>query len=172
MKSNKQILDAKLDLLRNIQRNYPTLHVGGSIGLFLHGYEPRTLDKSDLDTTVDAFSKDAILRLCAHSTDLYKGSMPSDLDLVFSLHTTLGGVKLDLRICPEPSFEVTKYDGHSYNVSKLRDILYWKKLYAKRGVNKHLEDLRVIAPNEVAEIEEYIKTTKQAKELDLDELPF
>ena len=163
MKSNKNILDAKLSLILIIQRNYPTLHVGGSIGLFLHGYEPRSLNRSDIDAVIDEFNDDAILKLGAHGTDLYKGSMPSDLDFVFKIPTDSGAVKLDLRVCPEPSFEVIEYEGYSYNVSKLRDILYWKKQYAKRGVNKHLEDLRSIAPHDAEIIAKRLSAVKTVK---------
>lgn len=42
----------KLEIIKMIQIRFPRTHVGGSIGLFLHGIDlKRDLSKSDIDLT-------------------------------------------------------------------------------------------------------------------------
>lgn len=129
----------KLSLLRDFQEKYPYAHVGGSIGLMLHGQDlKRDLSTSDLDITnfeeIQIKSDDVDMKeLNSSSTDfdscvLLKGS--KDLFL-----------KVDLRISPEPSYETVVYKGFTYNVSKLENILFWKKKCASKGDMKHIKDL-------------------------------
>lgn len=133
------IFKAKLAALSAFQRKYPTSHVGGSIGLFLHGIDlGRSLDLSDLDITVDEFDRSKL-----DDTGFDELSDASDFDARLRAYLEPNGfVKVDLRICPEPSFEVIEYEGATYNVSKLRDILYWKRKYADKDVEKHKSDLK------------------------------
>jgi len=51
---------------------------------------------------------------------------------------------MEIRVCPEPSFTVVEHEGHSYNVSLLSNILFWKRKYARKGVQKHIDDLITI----------------------------
>lgn len=47
-------------------------------------------------------------------------------------------------VCPEPSFTTVEFEGIKYNVSLLNNILFWKKKYARKGVQKHIDDLITI----------------------------
>lgn len=134
-----KMIKFKLEALREFQANHPTAHVGGSIGLMLRGIDlHRSLAKSDLDITVDEFVQSA-------GEKLDQRSDANDFDYAFSFpHDDGYYTKIDLRITPEPSYDVIEFDGHQYNVSKLRDILFWKKKYADKGVQKHKDDLITI----------------------------
>lgn len=135
------LMDFKLITLFEFQEKYPTSHVGGSIGLMLRGIDlGRNLSKSDLDITIDEYDfKEGDIE------DLDLRSDFNDLDfcLVKKSDESMY-VKIDIRVSPEPSFDVIEYKGVKYNVSKLRDIIFWKKNYAEKGVEKHINDLKVI----------------------------
>jgi len=131
----------KLETLKEFQEKHPTAHVGGSIGLFLRGINLfRDLSKSDLDITIDefVFENEAL-------KDYEQRSDGKDFD--YAIKKNLDNdlyVKLDIRVCPEPSFDVVEFEGVNYNVSKYRDIIFWKTKYASKGVSKHQEDLETI----------------------------
>jgi len=137
-KSN--FIKLKLEFLREFQQKQPTSHVGGSMGLFLRGIDlKRDLTFSDLDITIDEMNVEETLKFDSRSDR-------NDFD--FSLKHTFENnyyVKFDIRINPEPSFEIIEFDGHMYNVSKLRDILFWKQKYSNKGVEKHTDDLITIS---------------------------
>jgi hypothetical protein len=135
------LIEQKLKTIKEFQDKYPTSHVGGSIGLMIRGIDlKRDLSKSDLDITVDEFD---IKNISVDSVS--ERSDQSDFDLAlqkdFENHSYL---KIDLRICPEPSFDVVEFNGEKYNVSKVRDILFWKKRYASKGHLKHKYDIIAI----------------------------
>jgi hypothetical protein len=126
-------MENKLKTIREFQLEYPTAHVGGSIGLMLRGISVgRDLKYSDIDMTIDEFNP---------NTDLVNGyNSSNDFDYIINSND----IKLDLRICPEPSFDIINFEGFDYNVSKLRDMLFWKQKYANKGVKKHEFDLQFI----------------------------
>lgn len=131
----------KLNLLREFQSKYPDSHVGGSVGLYLHGIDlKRDISRTDLDITMPDWSEDL--------TGIWREepSDASDFDYVKTYKTpdNYFGCKMEIRVCPEPSFAVVEHEGHSYNVSLLSNILFWKKKYARKGVQKHIDDLITI----------------------------
>lgn len=130
----------QLETLKEFQEIYPTSHVGGSIGLYLRGVNLlRDLRSSDLDVTIDDEIKIDALNNFEDRSDR------SDFDYSIKKNLQSGHyVKMDVRISPEPSFDVIEFEGVKYNVSKLRDILFWKTKYAKKGVKKHIYDLETI----------------------------
>ena len=137
MESN-YLLELKLQVLREFQDMFPGAHVGGSIGLLIHGINVgRDLSKSDLDITVP---EEIDIYSMPRST---QGSEGCDFDYQITVDRGpfSGYAKIDVRICPEPSFIILSYKGDEYNVSLLRDILFWKKKYADNGVQKHRDDL-------------------------------
>lgn len=137
----EELIKLKLETLKEFQDKYPTSHVGGSIGLMLRGIDlKRNLSSSDLDITIDEFElKDLDL------LDYEQRSDGNDFDCAVKKNSKEGYyVKLDIRVCPEPSFDVINYNNVDYNVSKYRDIIYWKSKYANKGVPKHIEDLETI----------------------------
>jgi len=135
-----KLFEFKLKVLKEFQDKHPTSHVGGSIGLMLRGIDlQRDLMDSDLDITVDeyVFTEDNV-------DGLEQRSDGNDFDYCVKRIDNDLYTKIDIRVNPEPSFETVSYDGVSYNVSKVRDILFWKKKYAKKGVLKHVNDLITI----------------------------
>ena len=159
---NNNLMNLKLETLKEFQDKYPKAHVGGSIGLFLRGIDLlRDLKDSDLDITVDEFDCDT------SSTEYLRRSDGNDFDHAIKKYTGVYYVKIDIRICPEPSFDEIAFDGVKYNVSKYEDIIFWKTKYAEKGIRKHIKDLEVIATR--------IRTTEPydvAYDVDLGGLPF
>ena len=133
-------IEYKLEAIRKFQSDYPTSHVGGSIGLMIRGVDlKRSLITSDLDITIDEY--DHIIK----DNGMEARSDNCDFDLGYRInHTDNYYTKIDIRITPEPSFDVIEFNGYNYNVSKLRDILFWKQKYANKGVVKHQNDLIAI----------------------------
>lgn len=129
-----------LSVIKGFQDKYPTAHVGGSIGLFLRGIDlKRELGKSDIDMTIDFIPSDF------HVDNLEESSEKHDFSNTFRAWDKDGRyIKVDLRESPEPSFDVINFEGVDYNVSKLRDIIWWKTKYANKGIEKHKHDLIVI----------------------------
>ena len=127
---NRQLFDLKLKSLREFQQKYPTSHVGGSIGLFLRGIDlQRDLSNSDLDITIDEYEFDSSV-----SENVRETSHDGDFDLICKVqpNDSKYHVKIEIRICPEPSYTTVPYEGYLYNVSKLRDILYLKIIIIKK----------------------------------------
>ncbi len=135
-----EALTEKLKILRELQARYPTAHVGGSVGLWLRGVNlKRYLGDSDLDITIDELPV-AGLFVVAGYVNWDQSSNAGDFDFSFKANN----VKIDVRINPEPSFDVVEFEGEKYNVSRYQDIIFWKNKYAKRGHQKHIDDLEVI----------------------------
>lgn len=136
-----KLMTLKLETLKEFQDKYPLSHVGGSIGLMLLGVKlPRILNKSDIDITVDESFDEA------ESLKQYdKRSDTTDFDLnIEKKHENGYYTKIDVRINPEPSFCQVYFNGVKYNVSLLNNILFWKRKYAAKGVQKHIDDLYFI----------------------------
>src|SRR5882757_9910466 len=133
-----------LETVRKIQTLFPTVHVGGSIGLYLHGLDlKRDLSKSDIDLT----DKDqAAANLFVDSfKDTEESSNPEDFKYQFRYNYPGDRyIKIDISIFPEKEFDVIDKDGFLYRVSKKEDILFYKKKYAESGGKKHQDDLTAI----------------------------
>ena len=135
------LMTLKLETLKEFQDKYPLSHVGGSIGLMLLGINlPRDLSRSDLDITVDeSFDEADALKYYDQRSDT------TDFDMnIEKKHGTGYYTKIDVRINPEPSFCQVYFNGVKYNVSLLNNILFWKRKYAAKGVQKHIDDLYFI----------------------------
>jgi hypothetical protein len=48
---------------------------------------------------------------------------------------------VDYRYDPFVKYEIINVDGYEYRVQNIDDILYWKALYAVKGIEKHYKDL-------------------------------
>lgn len=152
-------LKNKLDTVLWFQKIYPNSHVGGSIGLMIRGIDlKRQLLTSDLDITTDIFD-------IKETAELENRSDGNDFDYALKkVHDAECYTKIDIRITPEPSFEVIEYEGEKYNVSKLNDILFWKQKYADKGVIKHQNDLITIKTG--------VRPTEPEILIDDSDLPF
>jgi len=135
----------KLNIIKTLLEKYPDSHVGGSIGLFLHGVDlKRNLNKSDIDFTVTApidFSQPMNIE------NLVEPSAPGDFEYSFRMYHSKDGAtytKIEISINPAPIFDIIVYDGYSFRVTKKDHIIMWKKLYASKGSLKHEHDMIVI----------------------------
>lgn len=130
MKNN---IKRQLDIIYTLQCKYPDLHVGGSIGLLLHGIKlSRPISEGDIDLCKEV---DNINRV---NEKIYKsGSFECDFDYRFE-HK---GISIDLRIDKDQQFDERYYEGRKYRVSKLKIIMEFKQKYADKGYEKHADDL-------------------------------
>lgn len=142
MNIDKQILIIKL-----LQKKHPTLHVGGSIGLLLHGLDlKRDLSGSDLDFCID------------REIEVKNATNPGSGN-DFHYTTTYRGIGIEVRVDPAAGYECI--DG--INVTNKEYILDFKMQYARKGYTKHILDLDVLGiPIEVKVSEESV----------IDDLPF
>lgn len=137
-------LKEKLSIIKNFQNKYPDAHVGGSIGLYLHGIDlKRDVNKFDIDIT-KKYKLPEAERIPFESYQ--ESSSPTDFDYSFRAFESDNAhyAKMEVRVTTEPGFVVIEKEGVNYNVSKLEDIIFWKQKYADKGVQKHIDDLIVI----------------------------
>jgi len=170
-------LEDKLSLVLMFQKKYPDSHVGGSIGLFLHGIDlGRSLDKSDIDMTIVA-KLEAAMPLGVENTE--ESSHPGDFDYQFRHYPSGSGSysKLDINVLPEKEWVTIEYAGNKYNVSLKADILFWKQKYAVAGSKKHIDDLITMAtgirPDRTEAKPPFATLTKENNVMEeVDDLPF
>lgn len=139
MKEN--LLPHQLKLIREFQEKYPLSHVGGSLGLFLLGYDLKR-PLGDLDLITPEFDIKNIILEGVESTSDW-----NDFDFRYRRWINDGGsiyIKFDISVDKEQKFTVVEYQGHKYNVSLLENIIKFKKQYADKGVEKHKNDLITI----------------------------
>lgn len=132
-----------LETVAEIQQRYPMFHVGGSVGLFLHGvrlqrWTKGTSSRSDLDMVSPYFvlvedpeGQDGVVD---HLDGKASGN---DFDETF----LYDGVKVDYKIDPKQRYEIIEYRGTKYKVSPLLTILEAKMRYALNGQHKHKNDI-------------------------------
>lgn len=130
MKNN---IKKQLDIIYVLQCKYPDLHVGGSLGLLLHGIKlSRPISKGDIDLckAVDNINRE-------NEKIDNTGSFKCDFDYRFE-HK---GISIDLRIDKEQKYDEIFYQGRAYKVSKVKSIIEFKQKYADKGHEKHAKDL-------------------------------
>jgi len=138
----KYTIEDYLKLVREFQHKYALSHVGGSIGLFLHGLDmKRPLNNSDIDMTLKTLLPETF-----DIDDSEESSNPEDFDVQLRVYPNKGGyyIKVDINVNEKSSFDVIEHGGFKYNVSKKDEILEWKRKYADKGVQKHIDDLIAI----------------------------
>jgi hypothetical protein len=129
----KDNLSKQLDIIYALQQKYSDLHVGGSIGLMLHGIKlsrPISYGDIDLCKAIDNINK---------SNDKIdkSGSFECDFDYKFEHE----GIAIDLRIDADQKFDELYYKGRNYRVSKVKTIVEFKRKYASKGYEKHANDI-------------------------------
>jgi hypothetical protein len=133
------MIEQKLKYVRDFQSRHPNSHIGGSIGLMIHGVRiGRSLEFSDLDIVVDVFDK---------SSKDGKELKSSSNDFEFVLTENDGcdnHFKIDIKVDKSMEYCVLNEDGYDYNVSLLSDIMFYKRLYSFTGVFKHYADIEFI----------------------------
>ena len=127
----------QLEVLRNLQKDHVGIHVGGSVGLFLHGaHLSRWLDhsgSSDLDLVIPYYQ-----HFNVDDNHSYKSS-GNDFDIT----VIIGDVKCDICIDNKQPYKRIDFDGFTYNVSCIEHILAAKCKYAnQKNGEKHIKDLK------------------------------
>ena len=139
-------LDKRLEIYSSIELVHPGCHIGGSIGLFLQGIDlGRDFIESDID--ICSFKpngkefKDIQKRYSeiglASATDIDEISYRSEI----SEEGVTKKIKIEYKYDRTQDFNLIKYKGVTYKVTKPEIILGWKVLFASRGSKKHRADL-------------------------------
>lgn len=143
--SDKIFMSWKLEIVKQFQQQFPTSHIGGSMGLYLRGIDVgRNITESDLDMVLQKYEDGSI-------QDEHWQSVSNFDDFVASFRiwfANKGGAyytKLEISEQPEQLYDIVEFQGDVYNVSKLSSILEFKKKYADKGCSKHQRDLHFIA---------------------------
>lgn len=142
----------KLEAVKLIQMKYPIFHVGGSVGLFLHGIRLKrwvSNSSSDIDMVTPYFilpefdnddvDDDDDCLYCEYKDAKASGN---DFDETFILSGEFGTVKVDYKIDPQQRYEIIDYKGFKYKVSPLMTIMDAKMKYAINGQKKHADDIK------------------------------
>lgn len=139
-------LDKRLEIYKSIEEVHPGCHIGGSIGLFLHGID---LGRTFIDSDIDICSfrpngkefKDIQKRYSeiglASSTDMDEVSYRSEIEE----NGVDRRIKIEYKYDRTQDFNIIEYKGVTYKVTKPEIILGWKVLFASRGSKKHRADL-------------------------------
>lgn len=148
LNSTQFALDTLRKFQRKFQRKYPESHVGGSVGLFLYGFDLKR-ELRDLDMTMPFYKVDE-----TKGSQWMRGS-GSDFDICIEAKIDGQEIDIDIKLDNHP-FNIVYFEGHPYKVSKLERILMFKKLYAEKGVTKHAMDLINIQAQMIKKYEEVV----------------
>lgn len=141
----KELLSGKieknidLDTVKLLQTKYPLLHIGGSIGLYLHGVrlDRWAFKESDFDFITPYYF---VIEPDDNLGIVHIDSKPSAND--FDETMILNGRQLDLRVDPKQRYEIIEHNGFKYKVSLFETIMEAKMRYSMNGQNKHRDDIR------------------------------
>lgn len=125
-------IDKVLEIINRLQKKYPRLHVGGSIGLLLHGIDLGRTKYKDIDFCTDADLFDSIM-----DKNWISGND-------FDYKKTVNGIDYEIRIDGSQTFVAKAFKGKYYNVSELKTIVMYKESYMNKGYQKHKDDLKII----------------------------
>lgn len=133
-----------LDLIKQIQIDYPLSIIGGSVALFLYGirlerwlsYSNSPMSARDIDIILPYYIK---LEKLSNGTsvEICEEDTPSMSD--FTDRLLIGNTKVDICISPKTKYEYVEYDGFKYKVNTLQEIWEAKIRYGKK---KHIQDLK------------------------------
>ncbi len=124
----------QLRVIQEFMKFAPNIHVGGSLGLFLHGIRLNR-DFGDIDFSTS--NTEELYPGLKSFREIHRASNAEDFDTCFLYE----GIKVDINHKPDKEYTLKKYLGVTYRVSHLHDILHYKLLYAYKGVEKHKQDL-------------------------------
>jgi uncharacterized protein YqgV (UPF0045/DUF77 family) len=161
--------DMRLKDVRELQSKYPHLHVGGSIGLFLHGIATKRVNEhgvTDIDMTTPYFTLiEGDEKNSVEEAELEEDGYGDDFDSGYFFN----GIKLEMKIDPKQRYEIVEYDGFRYKVTALETIIDFKTKYAMKGIKKHKNDLYELLGKKY-----YPSTSENTKKevAVLDDLPY
>lgn len=143
--SRRIVVDEQLELdkLRELQKEFPTLIIGGSISLYLRGYWLKRFFNWDGDYDLtNPYWIDLSEHIDIEESDDEK-SDGNDFDDTFWIRSgRYGQRKIDLCVNPNQKYETITYKGEKYKVVLMIDVLEAKTRYAiQKGGQKHLQDI-------------------------------
>ncbi len=142
----KTPLDTRLEIYKEIELAHPGCHIGGSIGLFLHGID---LERTFIDSDIDICSfKPHGTRLKISHNGYSESELASSTDMdevCYKSEVLEDGtekkIKIEYKYDTTQEFKIVEYKGVTYRVTLPEIILGWKVLFACRGSKKNREDL-------------------------------
>lgn len=153
----------RLELVRKLQEQFPTMVMGGSFTLFLHGLRLKRWKTSgahvtDFDVIIPYFTlfkNTDDFRFIDITNDNKRngGSNGSDFPYQYEVmyNNKKESFKLDIRIDPYQKYEIINYGGFEYRVNSFLDILDAKIRYARKSNTKsgkkHYADLQEMMCN-------------------------
>lgn len=136
----------ELKIFELLSEKYPSIILGGSTALFLHGVRLNrwVSNKSDLDIISPNF--DLFERVNGLTIDKEPNDFLSGCDFDYSIgfsNSIFGPGKIDVRIDPKHRYEVIEYKGKKYKIALLEVILEAKIKYSKskKSGQKHKKDI-------------------------------
>ena len=149
-----------LRIYRELQIKHPHMHVGGSVGLYLHGINlARFHDAESPD--IDIFHYE-FLNLESKKIKYSRRKSHEDFDAAY----TCDGIGIDAMWVRQAYCQI-EFNGFVYNVTPLLLILRGKLNYALQGVEKHYNDI-----HEICNVLKYPTITPPIATLKEDDLPF
>lgn len=110
-----------LDIIKAIQTKYPLIHIGGSVGLFLHGVVLNRLKdgQCDLDMVTPYWTAIETIESLKEDEDDFEVMPLEGKKSSKDFHESyiINGTKLDLRVDPYQKYSVIKYKDFNYKVS-------------------------------------------------------
>lgn len=158
----------KIELLKSIQTKYPMFHIGGSVGLFLHGVRLKRWYKRENKYSTKNSDFDMVTPYFVLPDDEIDGNEVEYLDAKASSNDfdetfIVDNTKVDLRIDPKQRYEIIEFDGFKFKVSNLLTILEAKIRYAQQPKGtKHKNDILEMVKGNVTK-----KTKPQTNIFDL-----
>jgi len=139
---NNQTVEEKLEIVRNLQKEFEGSYLGGSLSLLIRGIDlKRSLDDSDIDLIIQNSDFE---KFYLKSWDCVTLGYSFDFDYNIKLKKSNHIYKMDVVMTKFPKFDVIEYQGHSYRVNDLQTVLDYKKKYASDGNVKHKNDMIAI----------------------------
>jgi hypothetical protein len=136
-----------LDIIKELQSVYHC-HVGGSIALFIQGYElNRGKHSIDIDLILpyyqrirkEDFKNSKVIKNIIETKDRTSGS---DFSNTLLIQTVKGpSIKVDICISSTQKYDVVEFDGFNYKVNDVFTIMEAKCRYAMKGNEKHQKDI-------------------------------
>lgn len=152
-----------LKAYQDVQHAIPHTHIGGSIGLFLHGIVlPRDWYNGplDLDVTLrEDLPENAVYDFMVKD----ESGLSSGMDMNYKFAHVSTGIKVELQIDPDSQYVPVMYKGFIYRVKTIEGIMYWKRKWAVEfedsDEDKHRRDLAYLEKG-------YILTSNICKPID------
>lgn len=131
-----------LKTLQEFQEQYPNSQVGGSVGLWLLGYElDRDLSNSDLDIICEEYVPIEGTNPFFVTPEMFAKRNKSEGPVQFEATEARNGVLIEINSIKEEEPIEIKYEGVVYKVSPFENILKYKIRYASNDHQKHFQDI-------------------------------